>query len=182
MARPAMRVRSCRGASSRRTAISCRSGAMPSTIAFVWISSARSAGRARRRPSSRAACAWMRGRSFVAMARLPRLHLPGAWYFLTLRSHQDRNLFPQAPQRWLFEQTMAEAAAQTHIHVHGFCFLDTRVRLLVQITNLPTHTFLQLVSSRYSRAVRDSTARSGRLFRERQDVLLFDGDRHLLDL
>jgi putative transposase len=116
------------------------------------------------------------------MARLPRLHLPGAWYLLTLRSHQDRNLFPRSPQRELFEQAIAEAAAQTHIHVHGFCLLDTRVRLLVQITNIPIHNFLQLVSSRHTRAMRDSTAQSGRLFRERQDVLLFDGSRHLLDL
>lgn len=116
------------------------------------------------------------------MARLARLHLPGAWYFLTLRSHQDRNLFPQPPQRGLFEQIIARAAAQTNIHVHGFCLLDSRVRLLVQIANIPIGDFLQLVGSRYARAVRDSTPHSGRLFRERQDVLLFDDSRHLLDL
>ena len=116
------------------------------------------------------------------MARLPRLHLPGAWYFLTLRSHQDRELFPRLPQRWLFERTIAEAAAQTHMRVHGFCLLDTRVRLLVEITNIPIGDFLQRLSSRYARAVRNSTALNGRLFRERHDVLLFDGRRHLLDL
>jgi putative transposase len=116
------------------------------------------------------------------MARLPRLHVPGAWYFLTLRSHQDRPLFPRPTQRWLFERTIAEAAAQTCMHVHAFCLLDTRVRLLVEITDMPIGDFLQLLSSRYARALRNTTSLSGRLFRERHDVLLFDDSRHLLDL
>lgn len=116
------------------------------------------------------------------MARLPRLHVSGGWYFVTLRSHRDRVLFPRPPQRWLFEQTIAEAAAQTRMHVHAFCLLDTHVRLLVEITSIPVTDFMQLVSSRYARALRSMTPPRGRVFRERQDVLLFDAGRHLLDL
>jgi len=116
------------------------------------------------------------------MARLPRLHIPGGWYFLTLRSYQDRDLFPRPPQRWLFEQMIAEAAAQTCINVHAFCLLETRVRMIVEITNIPVSDFMQLVSSRYARALRNATSMCGRLFRDRHDVLLFDVDRHLLDL
>lgn len=116
------------------------------------------------------------------MARLSRLHIPGGWYFLTLRGHRDRNLFPRPPLRWLFEQTIAEAASQTRMRVHAFCLLDTRVRLLVEITNIPVSDFMQLVSSRYARALRNTIAPSGRLFRDRQDVLLFDANRYFLDL
>lgn len=116
------------------------------------------------------------------MARLPRLHIPGGWYFLTLRAHQDRDLFPRPPQRWLFEQTIAEAATQTHIHVHAFCLLDTHVRMVVEIADIPVSDFVQLVSSRHARVLRNTTALTGRLFRERQNVLLFDASQHLLDL
>lgn len=116
------------------------------------------------------------------MARLPRLHISGGWYFLTLRGHRDRKLFPRPPQRWLFEQTIAEAAAQTGMHVHAFCLMDTYARVIVEVAEIPIGVFMQLIGSRYALALRATAPFSGRLFRERHDALLIDVDRYLLEL
>lgn len=116
------------------------------------------------------------------MARLPRMHIPGGWYFLTLRSHRDRELFPRPPQRWMFEQTIAEAAASNGMHVHAFCLMNTYARVLVQVSQIPIRAFMQLVGSRYARELRATAPFRGRLFRERNDALLIDVDRYLLDL
>jgi putative transposase len=116
------------------------------------------------------------------MARLPRLHVPGGWYYLTLRGHGDRNLFPRPPQRWTFEQTIAEAAAQTNMRVHAFCLMDTYARMLIEVAEIPIRVFMQLVGSRYALALRAITPFSGRLFCERHDALLVDVDRYFLDL
>jgi len=122
------------------------------------------------------------GWEFALMARLPRLHIPGGWYYLTLRGHGDRNLFPRPQQRWAFEQTIAEAAAQTGMHVHAFCLMDTYARVLIEVAQIPIRVFMQIVGSRYALALRTTAPFSGRLFRERHDALLIDVDRYLLDL
>ena len=116
------------------------------------------------------------------MARLPRLHIPGGWYFLTLRSHRERDLFPRPPQRWVFEQTLAEAAARTGMHIHAFCLLDTHARLLIEVSQTPLRVFMQIVGSRYARALRVVAPCCGRIFHERCGALLIDVDRYLLDL
>lgn len=122
------------------------------------------------------------GWEFALMARLPRLHIPGGWYYLTLRGYSDRNLFPRPPQRWAFEQTIAAAAAQTDVRVHAFCLMDTYARVLIEVANIPIHVFMQIVGSRYALTLRATAPFSGRLFRERHDALLIDIDRYLLDL
>lgn len=114
------------------------------------------------------------------MSRLPRLHVPGGWYFLTLRGQRD--LFPRPPQRWVFEQTVAEAAARTGMRIHAFCLMDTYARLLIEVAQIPIRVFMQIVGSRYARALRTTAPFSGRLFRERHDALLIDVDSYLLDL
>lgn len=116
------------------------------------------------------------------MARLPRLHICGGWYYLTIRGHLNRNLFPRPPQRWFFEQIIAEAAAQNGMHVHAFCLMDTYARVLIEVTEVPIHAFMQMVGGRYALALRAAAPFSGRLFRERHDALLIDVDRYLLDL
>lgn len=122
------------------------------------------------------------GWEFAVMARLPRLHIPGGWYYVTLRGYRDRDLFPRPSQRWVFERTIAEAAAQTGIHVHAFCLMDTHARVLVEVAEIPIRVFMQIVGSRYARALRATAQFSGRLFRERHDAALIDADRYLLDL
>jgi hypothetical protein len=76
--------------------------------------------------------------------------------------YRDRNLFPRPPQRWAFEQTIAEAAAQTGMHVHAFCLMETYARVL-EVADIPVRVFMQIVGSRYALTLRASAPFSGRL-------------------
>lgn len=114
------------------------------------------------------------------MAKLPRLHVPGGWYYVC--AHGRRELFTRPADFWLFEHLVAMGCRRTGIEVHGFCWLTRSLRLLVRVEQLPVAAFMQYIGSRYARVVRQRSKGMGTLFACRYDAVLLDVQRYFLEV
>jgi putative transposase len=115
------------------------------------------------------------------LARLPRLHVPGAFYHATLRSRQ-RTLFPRAADHLLLEDFVADALQRTGMSLHAYCWLPHEIRLLIQVRDVPLGQFMQRIGTRYARAVHGRLRGRGHVFEGRYQATLLDARRYLVPM
>ncbi|HEY0687284.1 MAG TPA: transposase [Steroidobacter sp.] len=116
------------------------------------------------------------------MPRLPRLHIANACYHVVLRGHHGRDIFFRPADRRLLEECVAGALHHTRMRVHGYCWLNNSIDLLVQVADVPLSRFMQRIGTRYARAVQRPRRDSGQLFEHRYEARIVDVDSYFLDL
>jgi putative transposase len=113
------------------------------------------------------------------MPRQPRLHVPGAFYFVTARGNQDNNIFFRDIEGDLMDEIVEEALDSCGASLHAFCWMTNHLHLLVQVSDQPLGALMQRIGSRFSRAIQRKRAKKGHLFQNRYHALLLDVDEYL---
>lgn len=116
------------------------------------------------------------------MARKPRIHIPGAFYHVTLRgNHRQDIFFCDAHRRWL-DDIVAEAIQRFKARVHAYCWMSNHVHLLIQVGESPLGRVMLRIASMYARRVQRHLLTTGHLFERRYHAILVDADEYLLTL
>lgn len=113
------------------------------------------------------------------MARLPRLHVPGGFYYVLLRGNGGEPLFYDTEDRYEFSRLVAHALQRSRAHMHGYCWMANHVRFAVQISDMPVGRLVQRIAAQHSRRIHRKLGRSGHLFERGYRALLIDGDKYL---
>lgn len=116
------------------------------------------------------------------MARKPRLHFPGAIYHVSLRSNGPQAVFSDAVDYTRLLLLIQEGIEKFGHRVHAYCLLPDRLRLVVEVDQVPLSRIMQQLGFRYTRWFNDRHVQSGHLFQGRYRALLIDPQAYLLEL
>jgi REP element-mobilizing transposase RayT len=118
----------------------------------------------------------------AAMARKPRLHVPGGVYHVMLRGNAGQDIFFSDGDRAVFYRLVQEGIERFGHRVHGFCLMTNHVHLLIQVADVPLSRSLQNLAFRYTRWINRERGQVGHLFQGRYKAVLVDADAYLLEL
>jgi putative transposase len=116
------------------------------------------------------------------MPRPLRIHVPGAFYHVTLRGNHRQNIFFAPADRRLFEDITAEVIEQLIARVHAYCWMTNHVHMLVQVGDVPLGRVMLRIAGRYARSVQAKLHTTGHLFEKRYYPILIEADEYLLEL
>jgi putative transposase len=116
------------------------------------------------------------------MPRKPRIHVPGAFYHVTLRGNHRQDIFFSDQDRALLNEIVADVIEALQARVHGYCWMTNHVHLLIQVGESPLGRVMLRIASRYARQVQQRFRTTGHLFECRYHAVLVDADEYLLTL
>jgi REP element-mobilizing transposase RayT len=115
------------------------------------------------------------------MPRRPRIHVPGAFYHVTLRGNHRQEIFFSRSDRELLEDVSAEVIERFGARIHAYCWMTNHVHLLIQVSDVPLGRLMLRIASRYARTVQARLHTTGHLFERRYHAVLIDADEYLLE-
>ncbi len=116
------------------------------------------------------------------MPRKPRLHVPGAFYHVTLRGNHRQDIFFTPQDRELLDQIVGEVLERFAARAHAFCWMTNHAHLLIQVADTPLGRIMMRVAGQYARKVQRRFCTTGHLFEQRYHSVLVDADEYLLEL
>src|SRR6056297_903317 len=101
------------------------------------------------------------------MARPLRIDEPNGWHHVMNRGVDRSIVYPHDRDRVTFEKLMGRLADELGIEIHAYCLMGNHYPLLVHFPRGGLSTFMQQLSSSYTRIVNERLGRDGPLFRGR---------------
>jgi REP element-mobilizing transposase RayT len=114
--------------------------------------------------------------------RKPRLHVPAAFYHVTLRGNHRQDIFFSPDDRVLLNGIVAEVIPHYGARLHAYCWMTNHVHMLVQVSDTPLGRIMLRIASRYARELQARFHTTGHLFERRYHAVLVDADAYLLEL
>lgn len=101
------------------------------------------------------------------MARPLRIVCPGAWYHVTARGNERRDIFRDDKDRFRFLGTLAEMVDRFGVRLHAYVLMSNHYHLLLDICNPNLSQAVQWLNVSYSVWFNRRHNRSGHLFQGR---------------
>lgn len=114
--------------------------------------------------------------------RRPRLHIPGAFYHVTLRGNHRQDIFFSPGDRMLLNEIVAEVIQRFEARLHAYCWMTNHVHMLLQVGDIPLGRIMQGIAGRYARELQKRFHTTGHLFERRYHAVVVDADSYLLEL
>jgi len=116
------------------------------------------------------------------MARPIRIEYPGAWYHVTCRGNERKEIFSDDSDRVKFLEILAKSAQLYGIEVHVYVLMDNHFHLLVMSRQANLKSFMQRFNTAYTVYYNRRHQRSGHLYQGRYKAIVVDSDSYLLEL
>lgn len=116
------------------------------------------------------------------MARRLRIHVPGAFYHVTLRGNHRQPIFFRPEDRLLLNDIVATTVGKLGARLHAYCWMGNHIHMLAQVSDAPLGRVVLRIASAYARKVQTRLETTGHLFERRYHAVLVDADRYLLAL
>lgn len=116
------------------------------------------------------------------MPRKPRLHVPAAFYHVTLRGNHRQDIFFSPGDRKIIDEIVAEVIQRFGARLHAYCWMTNHLHLLIQVGDEPLGRIMLRIASRYARVIQARFHTTGHLFERRYHAVLVDADTYLLEL
>ena len=116
------------------------------------------------------------------MARPLRIEFPEAWYHITCRGNEKRNIFTDDHDRIRFLEILAGNIKLYGIEVHAYALMGNHFHLLVMTPEANLGAFMQRFNTSYTVFYNRRYKRSGHLYQGRYKAILIDADQYLLEL
>ena len=116
------------------------------------------------------------------MSRPLRLHVPGAFYHVTMRGNHRQDIFFAPADRTLFNELTEEVIERFSARLHAYCLMTNHVHLLIQVGDAPLGRLIMRIAGQYARIVQGQLRTTGHLFEKRYHPILVDADEYLLEL
>jgi len=101
------------------------------------------------------------------MTRPLRIDEPDGWHHVMNRGIDHAIVFAHDRDRVTFEKLMGRLADELGIEIHAYCLMGTHYHLLLHCPGGGLSTFMQQLSSSYTRIVNERLGRDGPIFRGR---------------
>jgi REP element-mobilizing transposase RayT len=116
------------------------------------------------------------------MARPLRITFPGAFYHITSRGNERKNIFKSKRDREKFLEYL-ESSTQRYIAViHAYCLLDNHYHLLLETPSGNLSQIMRHINGAYTTYFNVKRKRSGHLFQGRYKAILVDADEYAKEL
>ena len=116
------------------------------------------------------------------MARPLRIIFPGAFYHVTSRGNERKNVYKSKRDREKFLEYLESASERYKAIIHAYCLMDNHYHLLVEtpLGNLPQ--IMQHINGAYTTYFNVKRKRSGHLFQGRYKAILVAIDEYAKEL
>jgi len=116
------------------------------------------------------------------MARPLRIVYGGAFYHVTARGNEKRDIFLSRSDYEKFLSYLAESAHKHAVILYAFTLMSNHYHLIVETPNANLSAFVHTVNSAYTTYFNLKRKRVGHLFQGRFKSILIDKDNYLLEL
>lgn len=116
------------------------------------------------------------------MARALRIEFPGAFYHITSRGNEKKDIFRSRKDRERFLFYIQSAAERYGAIVHSYCLMTNHYHLLVETPRDNLSEIMQYVNGAYTTYFNVKRKRSGHLFQGRFKSIVVDADEYALEL
>ncbi len=116
------------------------------------------------------------------MARPLRITFEGAFYHVTARGNERKNIFLSRKDYEKFLSYLIEAIHKYGILLHAYVLMANHYHLIVETPKANLSPFMHVLNSAYTTYFNLKRGRVGHLFQGRYKAILVDADSYLLEL
>ena len=116
------------------------------------------------------------------MARPLRIQYPGAFYHVTTRGNERKDVFKNKKDRERFLSYLESATERYFARVHVFCLMGNHYHLLLETPEGNLSQIMRHLNGAYTTYFNIKRQRSGHLFQGRFKAILVDADEYATEL
>jgi len=116
------------------------------------------------------------------MARPIRIEYAGAWYHVTSRGNERRNIFQDDRDRRKFLEIIADSLDRYHAELHGYVLMTNHYHMLLKTLEANLQHLMQRFNTTYTVYYNHRHHRQGHLYQGRYKAILVQADTYLLEL
>ena len=116
------------------------------------------------------------------MARPLRITYPGAFYHVTSRGNEQKDVFKSQRDREKFLEYLASATERYGAVIHAFCLLSNHYHLLLETPAGNLSQIMRHINGAYTTYFNVKRKRAGHLFQGRFKAILVEADEYALEL
>ncbi|MDD2366164.1 MAG: transposase [Desulfuromonadaceae bacterium] len=116
------------------------------------------------------------------MARPLRIEYPGAFYHVTSRGNEQRDVFKSKKDREQFLSYLESAVARYGAVIHSYCLMNNHYHLLMETPVGNLSQIMRHINGAYTTYFNTKRKRSGHLFQGRYKAILVEVDRYATEL
>lgn len=116
------------------------------------------------------------------MGRPLRIEYPGAFYHVTSRGNEKKDVFKSQRDREKFLSYLESATERYGAAVHVYCLMSNHYHLLLQTPQGNLSQIMRHINGAYTNYFNAKRKRAGHLFQGRYKAILVEKDAHALEL
>ncbi len=116
------------------------------------------------------------------MARPLRIEFPGAFYHVTSRGNEKKDIFRSRKDREQFFFYLESATERYGAFVHAYCLMTNHYHLLLETPHGNLSEIMRYVNGSYTTYFNTKRKRSGHLFQGRFRSIVVDADEYAMEL
>lgn len=116
------------------------------------------------------------------MARPLRIAYPGAYYHVTSRGNEQKDVFKSRRDREKFLEYLASATERYGAAIHAYCLMSNHYHLLLETPEGNLSQIMRHINGAYTTYFNIKRKRAGHLFQGRFKAILVEADEYALEL
>jgi putative transposase len=116
------------------------------------------------------------------MARPLRIEYPGAYYHVTSRGNEQKDIFKSQRDREKFLEYLASATERYKAVIHAYCLMSNHFHLLLETPEANLGQIMRHINGAYTTYFNIKRKRAGHLFQGRYKAILIEADEYLTEL
>jgi REP element-mobilizing transposase RayT len=116
------------------------------------------------------------------MARPLRIEYPGAFYHVTARGNEQKDIFKSQKDREKFLSCLEAATKRFAVVIHAYCLMGNHYHLLLETPQGNLSQIMKHINSSYTTYFNVKRKRAGHLLQGRYKAILIDADEYALEL
>jgi putative transposase len=118
----------------------------------------------------------------LTMARSLRIQYPGAYYHVTCRGNERKEIFRNEEDRKLFQERLKRSLGIFHVTLLAYACMPNHFHLLICTPEGNLSEFMRHFNISYTSAFNRKYSRAGHLYQGRYKSFLIDADNYLLEV
>lgn len=116
------------------------------------------------------------------MARPLRIEYPGAYYHITSRGNEQKDIFKSQRDREKFLEYLESATTRYGAVIHAYCLMNNHFHLLVETPEGNLSEIMRHINGAYTTYFNVKRKRTGHLLQGRYKAILVEADEYLVEL
>jgi putative transposase len=116
------------------------------------------------------------------MVRPLRIEYPGAWYHVTSRGNESKEIFSDDRDKRRFLEILSATRNLYNVEVHAYVLMENHFHLVLMTREANLSSFMQRFNTTYTIYYNRCHKRSGHLYQGRYKAILIEEDSYLLEL